>query len=835
MTLDPEITETGPEPIAVIGMAGRFPGADNIQKFWENIRDGVESITFFTHDQLREAHIEAGLLEQPGFVGADGIIENIEAFDAAFFNYTPREAEIMDPQHRLFLECAWEVLEQAGYDSEQYPGRVGVFGGAGLSSYLLRNIMGNARAKAGISTFQTLLGNDKDFVATRVSYKLNLKGPSMAVATLCSSSLVAIDLACRSLWTYQCDMALAGGVSLQVSRGDTYFYQEGGIGDPTGHCRAFDADARGTVSGSGLGIVVLKRLSEALEDGDHIHAVIRGSAVNNDGADKISYIAPRLEGYMEAVIEAQEMAGIHPETITMLEAHGTGTEMGDPVEVAALTQAFRSRGATENQYCALGSVKPNIGHLVTAAGVTSFIKAVLALENQTLPASLNFERPNPRIDFAGSPFFVNTRTRPWPRPAQVPRRAGVSAFGIGGTNAHVILEEAPAGRPSDPARPWQLLILSARTESALEQQTENLRRYLEEHPAADLADVAFTLQVGRRALSCRRALACESRTAALEALRAGDPQRLFTRLQVAPDRPVVWNLTGRLEIPAGSVGELYRGHAAFHELLDQTVAECPPLVREGGRDWLTTGLATLREPFPAAALVALEYALSRLWLDWGLKPQKLQATGRGLFTAAVLAGTMSLSEALDLALAAPELFPGRLSRIALKEPQLEWLHPESGIPLTGAEIRRPEFWLQTLSGSGRVTGEPSGLPVLSPLEALTEAALCATWGRLWTAGVPLNWQEIHKGEYRRRLALPTYPFERRRYWIEPDRPQIETQPPASRIPEREPQPPALLWSKPPEMESDESNEVEADQQQIDALEQRRQELNRRNQLLRRRV
>ena len=400
-------TQVSLEPIAIIGMTGRFPGARSLDQFWRNLRDGVESVSFFTRDELAAEGVDPGMLSEPGYVGANAVLDDVEMFDASFFGFTPREAEITDPQHRLFLECAWELLEIAGYEPTSYPGRIGVYAGAGLSTYLLNNLGPGRDLIKSVSDFQILMGNNKDYVPTRVSYKLNLKGPSVNVNTACSTSLVAVHIACQSLLDYHCDMALAGGVGIQVPQKQGYLYEEGGIGSPDGHCRAFDARAQGTVSGSGVGIVLLKRLGDALADGDSIRAVIRGSAVNNDGSSKIGYTAPSIDGQAEVIAEAQAVAGIQPETITYVETHGTGTVLGDPIEIEALTRAFRSR--TQNKgFCAIGSVKTNFGHLDEAAGVAGLIKTVLALEHKKIPPSLHFEQPNPGIDFVNSPFVVNT-------------------------------------------------------------------------------------------------------------------------------------------------------------------------------------------------------------------------------------------------------------------------------------------------------------------------------------------------------------------------------------------------------------------------------------------
>ncbi len=514
------------EGIAIIGMAGRFPGAADLDRFWRNLRDGIESISFLSREELLAAGVEPVLLDDPRFVPAGGVLPGIELFDAPFFGFGPREAEIMDPQQRAFLECSWEALESAGYDTDGYRGSIGIFGGMGMSSYLLRNLISHPDVLAAAGPLQIRIFNDKDFLVSLVAFKMGLTGPSINVQTACSTSLVATCLACQALLNFQCDMALAGGVTIALPQaGQTPM---DGVSSPDGHCRAFDARAEGTVGGSGAGVVVLKRLADAIEDGDTIRAVIKGFATNNDGSLKVGYTAPGVEGQIEVIAMAQAVAGIRGDSITYVEAHGTGTPLGDPIEVEALTEVFRS--ATDRTgYCGLGSVKTNIGHLDTAAGVASLIKTVLAMEHGVIPPSLGFERPNPQLDLVRSPFYVPTAAREW-RTDGIPRRAGVSSFAIGGINAHLVLEEAPALVPAlvpaDPPPPWHLLVLSARTETALERATENLVRYLREQPAGEtpavpgVADVAYTLQVGRRAFRHRRILVCRDREDAITALEA---------------------------------------------------------------------------------------------------------------------------------------------------------------------------------------------------------------------------------------------------------------------------------------------------------------------------
>ncbi|NES67693.1 MAG: polyketide synthase, partial [Okeania sp. SIO2D1] len=472
--------------IAIIGISGRFPKAKDVDTFWKNLQEGVESIEFFSEQELLEEGIDPTLLKKQNYVKAGSVISDIELFDANFFGYNPREAEIIDPQQRLFLESAVEALEVAGYDSHTYSGAIGVYAGPSKNSYAHNNVYPHVLQNSEqVNPYQLFLGNGNDFLSTRVSYKLNLTGPSITVQTACSTSLVAVHLACQSLLSGECDMALAGGVSIHIPQKTGYLYQEEMILSPDGHCRTFDAKAKGTIGSNGLGIVVLKRLEDAIADGDYIYAQIKGSAINNDGSSKVGYTAPSVEGQAAAISEAQSIAGIDPETITYIEAHGTATPLGDPIEIAALTKAFR--GFTEKKgFCAIGSLKTNMGHLDAAAGVAGLIKTVLALKHKKIPPSLHFETPNPTIDFANSPFYVNTTLSEW-NTNETPRRAGVSSFGIGGTNAHVVLEEAPTLEPSSKSRPWQLLILSAKSSSALETATTNLAAHLKQHPEINLA------------------------------------------------------------------------------------------------------------------------------------------------------------------------------------------------------------------------------------------------------------------------------------------------------------------------------------------------------------
>ncbi|HEX5715372.1 MAG TPA: SDR family NAD(P)-dependent oxidoreductase [Thermoanaerobaculia bacterium] len=684
--------------IAVVGMAGRFPGAPSVEELWRNLRDGVETITFFSDEELLEAGIDADRLASPAYVKARPILADVEGFDAHFFGFSPRDAAFMDPQHRLFLECAWQALENAGHDPRQDGRPVGVFAGCNLSTYLLY-LQSDPEIASTLDPFQIAIGNDKDSMPTSVSYKLDLKGPSVAVQTHCSTSLVAVHLACQNLRAGECDLALAGGVSVRVPQKFGYRYQEGGQESPDGHCRSFDAAAAGTVFGDGVAAVVLKRLEDALADGDTIHAVIKGSAINNDGSLKIGFTAPSVEGQALVVRKALANAGVDPGTIGFVEGHGSATRLGDPIEVAALTRAFRA-GTPEAGFCALGSVKSNVGHLDRAAGVTGLIKAVLALENGTLPGTLHFREPNPETGLAESPFYVAAESRPWPAGSS-PRRAGVNSLGMGGTNAHVVLEEAPEAEPSGPSRAWQLLLLSARTESALETAGENLVEHLVRHPGLSLADAAHTLQVGRRAFEHRRAVLAGTAESAVKALQTLDARRVFTGFHESGERPVAFLFPGLGDHYAGMARELYRTEPGFRARVDLCCeilrphlgqdlrsvlypegAEPAPAAREGldlrrmlgrapeepaGRDPL--GQTALSQP----AVFVVDYALAGLWMDWGIRPWAFIGYSLGEYVAACLAGVMSLEDALALVARRARLIQdvpaGAMLAVPLPEPE----------------------------------------------------------------------------------------------------------------------------------------------------------------------
>jgi acyl transferase domain-containing protein len=689
------------EGIAIVGLAARFPGAADAGQFWRNLEAGVESISFLTGEELAAAGVDPRDLSDPLYVPAKGVLDGADRFDAAFFGLTPREAEVMDPQHRVFLECAWEALEDAGCDPWRFGatgtgnGRVGVWAGSGLSSYLIANLLppGNQERLESLGALQVLLLNDRDFLATRTSYALDLKGPSASVQTACSTSLVAVHLACQSLFAGECDLVLAGGVSISMPLCSGYLYQEGSVSSPDGHCRAFDAAAAGAVEGNGCGIVALKRLSDAVADGDRVYAVLRGSAVNNDGAAKAGFTAPSVEGQADVISEALLMAGVGPETIGYVEAHGSGTPLGDPIEMAALAEAFRSArdagdagdaGAPEGLpagSCAVSSVKTAIGHCNTAAGVAGLIKATLALVHRTLPPSLHFATPNPQIDFAGGPFYVPTAAEPWER-GETPRRAGVSSFGLGGTNVHVVLEEAPETEPGDvPSRPAQLLVVSARSAEALDQATARLARHLEESSedrAEDqpgIADIAWTLATGRRGFEHRRIAVARDRRGAIDALRTAGATVSGWR-EAAGTPPVVFLFPGLGDQYVDMARGLYETEPAFRAEIDLCAGKLAPalgvdlrevmfsavpkdtpasgpdlraLLRPKGDGDTDPAEARLRRTLYAQpACFVVEYALGRLLFSWGIVPQALLGYSLGEYVAACLAGSLTLDEALTL-------------------------------------------------------------------------------------------------------------------------------------------------------------------------------------------
>ncbi len=664
--------------IAIVGMAGRFPGADTLDAFWKNIREGIESRESFSEADLDAAGIPPALRADPRYVRAGAVLQEAESFDAAFFGITPREAQVMDPQQRVFLECAWHALEDAGHTGVEPGVGVGVYAGAGFNTYLTSQIMQDYELMVAAGGYQLMIGNDKDFLCTRASYKLDLRGPSITVQTACSTSLVAVVLACRALARGECDLALAGGVSIGFPQRAGYLFQEGMILSPDGHCRPFDAAAAGTRPSSGCGVVVLKRLDEALRDGDTIRAVIRGAAINNDGAAKAGYTAPGIDGQVEVIATALALSGVDARSIGYLEAHGTGTPLGDPIEIAALTHVFRE-STSDVAFCRLGSLKAMLGHLDTAAGVAGLIKAVLVLQNRELPPLIHFQSPNPQLGLPSSPFSAQASAESWASDG-APRRAGVSSFGIGGTNAHVVLEEAPSTSQGEKARaPAHLLTLSAKTPAALDRMTANLAAHLSGHPELNLADVEYTLQVGRRAFEHRRIIAARDTNHAIELLKQPQSAAVPSGAHDGGTRKVAFLFSGQGSQHAGMGAGLYATERVYRDVVDKCAAILTPLLGIDIRSLMhgeAADTALINETrITQPALFVCEVALAALWQSWGVKPSAMLGHSIGEYVAAHLAGVLSREDALHVVAARGRLMQalpaGSMAAVHLGAAQLK--------------------------------------------------------------------------------------------------------------------------------------------------------------------
>jgi iturin family lipopeptide synthetase A len=869
--------------IAVIGMTGRFPGAKNIDEFWRNLKNGVESITFFSDQELRAAGVDTGLLKNPNYVKARGILDGIEYFDAAFFDYTSKEAEVMDPQFRIFHECVWEALEAAGYNPESYEGVVGIYAGNTFNPRWMMRVLN--RVSNPSEKFEANTLYEGEFLNTRISYKLGLNGPSFTVQTACSTSLVAIHLACQGLLNGECNVALAGGVTISNIENSGYLYQEGMIASPDGHCRAFDARAKGTVGGDGLGVVALKCLEDAFTEGDCIQAVIKSSAINNDGNRKVNYTAPSTIGQAAVIGAVQRLAEVGVESIGYVETHGTGTALGDPVEIEALKRAFPT---DKRGYCGLGSIKTNVGHLGAAAGVAGFIKTVLALKYRLIPPSLHFESPNPGIDFENSPFYVNTELKEWKHDG-CPLRAGVSSFGIGGTNAHVVLEEAPEIEESSPGRHWKLMVLSARTESALNEVTGNLAGYFKKNPDINLSDAAYTLQVGRKPFQYRRISVCRDVKEAIEALSSPDSGKIQEFSVKEGKKPIIFMFPGQgsqyVEMGLG----LYQTESLFREELDRCFGILEPLMGYDIKEILYPGagrderhLSIDQTEVAQVVLFIFEYALAKLLMKWGITPHAMIGHSIGEYTAACLSGVFSLEDALKLVAARGQLmqqlpggsmlsvplpgdelkpmlseklslaavnssslcvisgshedidgfekvlkergcegrrlhtshafhstmiepvlgkFEEKVREIKLSRPDIPYISNLTGSWIAAEDAVEPGYWARHLRetvrfgdgvsellkeddsvfiemGPGKVlsmlvrrhSDKGSGHMVVDlirhPQEKVSDQFhLLGKIGQLWLYGQTADWPSFYSGESRHRLSLPTYPFERKRYWI----------------------------------------------------------------------
>lgn len=881
--------QPGPTDIAVIGMAARVPGARNVDEFWTNVRDGVESIQRLSDEELIATGVNPLDLAKSNYVKAAAILDDLASFDAGFFGLSEKDAAIMDPQHRHFLECCWEALEHSGHVPQNFPGAISVFGGCGMNAYFMFHLLTNRKLMESTGLFLVRhTGNDKDFLCTRVSYHLNLKGPSVSVQTACSTSLVAVHMASQSLINGESDMALAGGVTIEIPHRRGYLYEEGEILSHDGHCRSFDAESSGTVFGSGTGVLVLRRMQDALDDGDNILAVIRGSAVNNDGAGKVGYLAPGLDGQSAVYSEAISMSGVDAGTIRYIETHGTGTRVGDPIEVQALTQAFR-RFTDRKSFCALGSVKTNIGHLDTAAGVASVIKVIQALRHRQLPPSLHFRKPNPLIAFEETPFFVNAKLQAW-ETGNTPRRAGVSSLGVGGTNAHLILEEAPPQPELAPAGGWQILPISARSEAALDAATDRLALALRNTPQR-LEDIAFTLQSGRATFSHRRAVVGSEPALVSQTLEQGEHQHVATGLAFRDPAVVFLFAGGGAQYPGMGQG-LYAESPLYREIIDNGIDLYRRSTGSDLRRWLfpaedemeAAARAMQRPLVGLPALFLVQYATGRLWMSLGVTPAAMIGHSVGAYAEACLAGTMTLSEGLTIVIERGRLFEtlpegGMLSiplseselrpflssglsiaasnspqlsvasgslqdiaeldrrliekgihgdrvninvaahsfmvepilpafraavaKLQLKAPEIPFVSCFKGTWATPEDAQSPDFWTNELrhtvrfaEGAGELLAKDrcifvevgpghtlTGLMRLQPAFSSSHAAISSlrssktivpdmqvflqAVSQAWTRGVRLDWKELHQGASRRRVILPTYPWEHQDYWIEP--------------------------------------------------------------------
>jgi acyl transferase domain-containing protein/thioesterase domain-containing protein/acyl carrier protein len=696
--------------IAIVGMAARLPDARTPAEYWQNLCDGVESVRFYTEEELLAEGVKRDVLLRPNYVRAGAPLQRMDLFDAEFFGFSPKEAAIMDPQHRQFLETCWEALEDAAHVPDQFDGAIGVFAGCGMGSYFAFNLLTNAELIRSVGLFLLRhTGNDKDFLSTRASYLLDLRGPSVNVQTACSTSLVATHLACQHLLSGECDMALAGGVTIEIPHRRGYHYEEGEVLSPDGHCHAFDHRAAGTVFGSGAGIVVLRRMQDAIDDGDRIYAVIRGTAVNNDGSQKVGYLAPSVDGQAACIADALAVADIDADTITYVECHGTGTAMGDPIEVAALTQAFRE-STDKAGFCGLGSVKTNIGHLDTAAGVASLIKASLALQHGQLPPSLNYESPNPRIDFDGSPFYVNSTLQKW-KPEVGVRRAGVNSLGVGGTNAFAVLEEAPVRSGTGSLLPWQLIVLSGRTRAALDENTRNLAAHLRAHPELDLGDVAFTLICGRRHFAERRVLVARDTDEAIALLEGADSRRVYTHTASADPHKIAFMFPGGGAQYPRMARDLYDSEPVFRQHLDEGFAllrdvhgiDLAPIIFCEPEQFETALVELERPSLQLPAIFVIERALAMMLIARGLAPTAMVGHSLGENTAACVSGTMRFADCVGLVVLRGQLtdrVAGGMIAVPLPAEELQPLLDELGLDLAG--VNAPD--LAVASGDNATLG-----------------------------------------------------------------------------------------------------------------------------------
>lgn len=808
------------DAIVITGMSCRFPGANNINEFWRNLQNGVESLTLFTDEELLASGVVPDFLNNPNYVKAGCILDDIESFAASFFGYSVEDAELLDPQQRLLIECTHEALEDAGCVPRTYEGRIGVFTGVRESGY--SKVLGPIIARRGtLKSIEALLGTAVDEACQRISYTFNLQGPSIGVQTACSASLTAVHIACESIRNRECDMALVGAASIMVPQKEGYFYEEGVVLSPDGHCRAFDVNAQGAGAGFGLGVVVLKRYSEALADRDQIYAVIRGSALNSDGSAKVGFRAPGIQGNMEVIAEAIDMADIEAETISYVEANGTGTFIGDSIELDALTRVFRAQ-TDKKGFCRIGSVKTNIGHLAQAAGMAGLIKTALCLKHGQLPPSLNFETPNPKL--SESPFYVNTKLSEW-QTNGCPRRAVINSFAVGGSNACMIVEEAlasPLARDDEGGSGFRIMTLSAKSERALRNLGGRYEDFLKGHLHAPLENICFTANSGREHFSHRFAGVADSTQQLYEQMRALSSREMPAgcakgHVESRTDAKIAFVFGDQESQYIGMGRKIYDTHPCFRQVLDR----CDDLLKPhlnlsilsvifGEGDNLSM-IDEARYAWPA--VFAIEYALAEMWRSWGIEPSVLMGHGVGEYVAACVAGIFTLEDGLMLISARggldADLFQKDSSTAAFREvagkvsyssPRIGMLSSETGRLLEADKVCEIGYWCRQIR---KPAGLESGLEALhaqgcelfleiGPGSALSETVrkhlpqnagiwlpsldkegddwrrVLESLGEFYIRGSEVDWSAFNPDHRSCRISLPTYPFERERCWFDPE-------------------------------------------------------------------
>lgn len=798
--------------IAIIGLGGRFPGAADMDDVWEIIQNGEEKIICFTEEELAKENIPKHVYEDRNYVKRGSIIEDIDMFDAEFFGFNPREAELSNPQHRIFLECIWELLENSGYNPDIYEGRIAVFGGEGFNPYML-NIAALPEARNKLDDIQLLIGNDKDFLSTFVSYKLNLRGPSMTIQSACSTSLLGISLACQSLRDFQCDLALAGGIRLGIPQRTGYIYKEGSILSPDGHCKPFDDNANGTVGGNGAAVIALKRMDEAILDRDYIYAVIKAFAVNNDGALKVGYTAPSIDGQAEAIFEALELSEVNVDNIGFIETHGTGTKLGDPIEFEALKKVFHSK-TRKQAFCALGSLKANFGHMDAAAGAAGVIKAALALKNKKIPPCVNFNTANKKLNMVDSPFYIPKKSMDWIDNGKG-RYAGVSSFGIGGTNVHVVMEEPPQKQEYPSEQPFHILTFSARTETALEMLINKYKVYFEHHNKINVADAAYTLQNGRRFFSCRKAVICRDLEHA-KSLLYGDNKEYIIKHEIEGDiRKLTFCFNGIEKLDISAYRQYYKKLEVFRKYSEECFEKFQRHLGFEMKNIFDPDCLTNEEIEKELYLLipyvfCCEYALAKTLMQFGIIPHAIAGRGLGEYAAGCVAGAFSLEDAAVIIATLGRLIQDsdnnllkesmvnrlckKIQNVNLKLPKIPllfiadglWVQSESKNPSFWAErilrimdknidyIEKEHEWLYDTDAcvcmNLRLDLAPSFQHFIdSDILKKEKKGISAFYyllAQLWCDGIEINWSNLYEGEERGRVPLPTYPFEKRRCWFD---------------------------------------------------------------------